>query len=124
MSAASTCINVILRLPVRRLPPWHARCCAFRCMSRCMHEDKPSLTTFTIASRRAFGQALDLHADRARVLWSQTLQDARAYGGSMVLLAAQQELLGKQMQSFERHMARLRQLMCVSWPKIPHACIP
>ncbi len=89
-----------------------------------MHEDKPSLTTFTIASQRAFEQALDLHADRARVLWSQTLQDERAYGGSMVLLAAQQELLGKQMQSFERHMARLRQLMCVSWPKIPHACIP
>lgn len=44
---------------------------------------------------------------------AQALHDADAYGGSQLLLTAQQELLGKQMQSFERHMARLRDLMCV-----------
>lgn len=41
----------------------------------------------------------------------QALQDADSYGGSQLLLDAQHELLGKQMQSFERGMARLRDLM-------------
>ena len=43
----------------------------------------------------------------------QVIQDADAYGGSQKLLAVQQELLGKQMQSFGVQMARLRDLMCV-----------
>ena len=45
----------------------------------------------------------------------QALQDANAYGGGP-LLAVQQELLGKQMQSFEALMASLRDRMCAYRP--------
>jgi hypothetical protein len=45
----------------------------------------------------------------------QALQDADAYGGAP-LVAVQQELLGKQMQSFEKLMTRLRDRMCASTP--------
>lgn len=45
------------------------------------------------------------------ILRLPALQDADSYGGSQLLLDAQHELLGKQMQSFERGMARLQELM-------------
>lgn len=47
----------------------------------------------------------------------QALQDADAYGGAP-LVDVQQELLGKQMQSFGKKMALLRDRMCVfdHWP--------
>ena len=49
----------------------------------------------------------------------QALQDAGAYGGAP-LLAVQQELLGKQMQSFGKTMALLRDRMCASKPQATH----
>lgn len=49
----------------------------------------------------------------------QALQDADAYGGAP-LLAVQQELLGKQMQSFGKAMALLRDRMCASRRQATH----
>jgi hypothetical protein len=95
----TTCVNIIQRLPV--------------CAAQQTCSDSPIILVHILISRlQAKVEDAVSPGGHESGMHMQVLQDADAYGDSQQLLAVQQDLVGKQMQSFGVQMARLRDLMC------------
>jgi hypothetical protein len=100
LGVVTTCINITQRLPVSL----GSHTCSVVVPTMLEH----------FASHALHHQSQQLACVYECGTGMQALLDADAYGGSQLLLAMQQELLGKQMQSLELQRARLQDLMCAS----------